>query len=449
MSRRTLITLGLALTVVAFIGAEADFWSDYGLGRHDSFHTTTLLTSFRVSHRGEIELDEAETGIVAMSPNAVLEVRERRFLTRRRLSVRADASGRPEYEFAVGSRERSEADARKFLAVVMPSIVRSTTIGARPRAQHLLETKGLDGLLREVALLDSNAVRRIYIEEAITVEGLTEEQGLRVVRTAGREINSSSRLHASLAFLAEELPQEWMLGEEFAMAAESIASSSEKGAALVEIVRLRGLEVASARATADALQTIAAASEKRSAIIRIARLDSRPEIIEQLLEPIDSIQSSSERRRALEELVSFPDLAASAYARALDIGYEIASSSEKAAFLSALADVLPSDEALQRRYLRVAASIAASSEQRRAMMALLERQDLSAAVVGEVAVTAEDSIASTSERQAVIDRAREVLRSDPAVEEPPQAPTEPASEAEPQGESETVPVTGTENGLGT
>ena len=132
MARRTLITVAVALTVVAFFAAEADFWDDdLRIGSYDTY-TSTLFTSFRVAHRGEIELDESQSRIVRMSPGAVLDVAERRFLTRRRLRVEAAADGRPEYELEVGSRQRSEEDALEFLADVMPQIVRSTTIGARP-----------------------------------------------------------------------------------------------------------------------------------------------------------------------------------------------------------------------------------------------------------------------------------------------------------------------------
>lgn len=375
MSRRTLITLGIALTVVAFVAAEADFWGEYHLGRYDHYHSN-LVTSFRVAHHGEIELDEAEIAIVAMSPGAVLEVSERRFLTRRRLSVRADADGTLEYQFAVGARERSEADAKEFLRAVLPEIVRSTTIGAHARAERILGADGFDALLAEVERLESNAARRVYVEVAAAAEGLTEEQGRRLIRTAGREINSSSRLNAALVSLAEELPSEWALSEDLAVAAENIASSSAKSDALVELVKIRGLDLSGARATADALESIAASSEKSSAIRRIAELDRRPEVIELLLEPIDSIQSSGERRRALDGLVAIPGLWESAYARAIEIGDGIAASSEKASFLSQLAEILPADEALHLRYVRSAATIPASSEQSRALIALLSASDL-------------------------------------------------------------------------
>ena len=77
----------------------------------------------------------------------------------------------------------------------------------RPRARRILETNGFDALLREVTFLDTNAARRIYLEEAASIEGLTEEQGGEIVRAAGREMTSSSRLRSVLTYLAEEMPE--------------------------------------------------------------------------------------------------------------------------------------------------------------------------------------------------------------------------------------------------
>jgi len=369
--RRTLIILAVALTVVALFWAEADFWVDhrFSLGHH--FHSTTILTSLRVAHRGEIELDEAQTRIVSMSPDAFLEVGERRFLTRRRLEVRPDAAGRPQYKLTRGSRERSEEDAREFLALVMEDVVHSTTIGAHARARRILDSEGLDGLLEEVARLNSNSARRIYIEIATSAEGLGEEGAARIVRTAGREMTSSSRLRSALVFMAETFPADWAITGALIEAAENIASSSAKGQTLIELVRIRGLEIEDAPAMAEALSTIASGGEIVRAVQRITRLAPAPEIVEQMLEPVSRLSSSSYRRQALEELISYPGLSESTYWRALELSRDIASSGERAAFLGALAGKMPEVEGLQRHYLEVAGGIASSGDQASALTALL------------------------------------------------------------------------------
>lgn len=379
MAQRTLIILAIVLTGLAFFAAEADFWSDHASFRH-YYHRSTGFTSFRVSHRGEIELDAAETGIVGMGPDAQLDVRERRFTSRRRLEVRGDAAGRPVYYYKVGARERSREDAEAYLASVMQEIVRTTTVGASARARRLLDEDGLGGLLGEVSYLRSNAARRIYLEVAAGMDGLEPAQAVEIIRTAGRELTSSSQLRGALTDLAERMPLEWGLSAELAEAAESIASSSEKGGALVDIARLRSVGPVEAPSFAEAASTIASGSEKGRTITRIYRLDPSAELAEALLATADTIESSSERQRVLSELVGEPGLPESVYSRALDVGSDIASSSGKAAFLATVAQALPASDDLQVQFIDVAGSIAASSEAKRALMALITSTDLSVGV---------------------------------------------------------------------
>jgi hypothetical protein len=495
--RRTLITFAVALTVVVAFVAEADFWDDHSFVGHDSHHSTTLLTSLRIAHSGEIALDETQTRIVSMSPDASLEIGERRFLTRRWLEVRPDASGKPQYELKVGSRPRSEEDAQEFLALMMEDVVRSTTIGAQARARRILASGDIDGVLDEVARLDSNSARRIYIEIAASSESLTEEGAARIAHTAGYEINSSSRLRSTLVFLAEEFPSDWAVTGSLIEAAENIGSSSDKGRTLVELARIRGLNADEAVAMSDAVATISSGGEIVRTVQEVVRLEPTPEIIEQMLEPVSMLSSSHDRRRALDELISYPDLTESTYQRALELSRDIASSGERASFMSGLAGRMPDTERLQRRYIEIAGEIASSGDQsrtltallrsfvlseelcrlwietagrvsssgtaagllaeasrecpdndatwqvylaavrdipssgdqRRALMALLERDGLGMQVIRDVALVAEDSIASTGESRQVKERAHALLVEErEPVEAAPSEPT--PSEAE-------------------
>jgi hypothetical protein len=259
----------------------------------------------------------------------------------------------------------------------MEDVVRSSTIDAHARARRIVDAEGVEGLLEEVARLDSNAARRIYVEMAASVDGLGEEDAARIVRVAGREIGGSSRLRSTLVSLAEEFPAAWAVTGELIEAAENIASSSSKGQTLVELVRVRGLEIEDAEAMAEAVGTIASSGEIVRTLKKVAELAPSPEIVEVMLEPISSLSSSNDRRRALVDLTSYPELADSAYQRALELGREIASSGEKAAFLSTLVERMPEVEAMQRQFLEVAGGIASSGDQADALIALLRGSSLS------------------------------------------------------------------------
>lgn len=376
MTQRNLILLAVGLTVLAFVAAEADFWDEHRPRGHYSYNST-FFTSFRIAHDGEIELDRDSTEIVRMSPDAYLEISERRLATRRRFEARPDPNGKPVYKLREGARERSESEAKEYLGSVMEKVSNRTTVGARARAQRLLSEEGLDETLREVERLDLNSVRRIYLQEAALMDGLDEAGARSIVRTAGAEMSSSTRLRALLVDLAADLPEEWALTEEFAWSAEQIASGSEKSKALVEIVRLRQVQPGDEAAVSEALSTIASSSDKGRAIVRIARLNPTPGQLEGLLDAADTIAASAERRRVLVEVVTSPGASPEIVEHALEVGRGIASSSERAAFMAATANVLGEEQETQMHYIDAASEIAASVEVRRALGALMRAQELS------------------------------------------------------------------------
>ena len=412
MTQRSLIILAIVVTGVAFFAAEADFWSGHEVQRHHSYRSTGL-TSFRIAYSGDIELDPGETRIVSMSPDASLDVAERRFIFRRRLEVRPDAAGRPVLELKVGSRQRSSEQAEQYLASVLDEILSSTTIGALARARRILDEDGLDELLREVARLDTNSGRRIYLEVASQLPGLQPEQAAKIIHTAGREMTSSSRLRGALTDLAESLPLEWELTKELTEAVERIPSSSEKATALIEIARLRSISPGDGRAFSEAIATIASSSEKARAIRRIHRIDSAPEVTEVLLSAADTIQSSGERRRVLTELVGYPDLPESVYSKALVVSRSISSSGEKATFLASVASYLPESETSQLEYIDTAGTISSSGEVKRALLALANSADLSEKVCQSWIEAAADVASSGTSTDLLVAAAASCPSADP------------------------------------
>ena len=382
MARRNLIILAVAITGLAFLAAEADFQSDIPSSKHYHYNST-LFTSFGIAHTGEIEVNPDETGILRLAPDAELDVRVRRFTSRRRLEIRANAAGEPVYYYKEGARERSEDEAKEYLASVMDEVLRRTSVGAEARARRILAEDGLDELLREVSYLGSSSSRRIYLQIAGESENLQLEGAAAIIQTAGREMASSSRLRDTLLELAENLPSEWELNSELAESAERIASGSVKGETLVEIARVRPLGVDDADDFADAISSIASSGIKRQTIISIYQIQPTAEVTEALLAAAATLDSSSDRRRVLTQLVGEAGLPESLYSEGLDIGQRISSSGEKAMFLEAIAEVLPSTDAMHREYIEVSATISSSGERRNALKALIEASWLSPEICRE------------------------------------------------------------------
>ena len=121
-----------------------------------------------------------------------------------------------------------------------------------------------------------------------------------------------------------------------------------------------------------------------------------------VLDEIDLIRSSSNRRLYLTTLMSEARLNASEAVRALRAVRAISSSSEKAGVLVAAADRLPmTDASVRHAYVEAARSISSSSELRRALARLVEQESLQDDVLRDVLTVAGD-IPSNSEKAALL-----------------------------------------------
>ena len=121
-----------------------------------------------------------------------------------------------------------------------------------------------------------------------------------------------------------------------------------------------------------------------------------------VLDEVELIKSSSNRRLYLTTLMTEARLNPSDAARALRAAGRISSSSQKTDVLIAAADRLPmSDAAVRHAYVEAARSITSSSELRRALTRLLEDESLQEAVLRD-AITVAGDISSSSERASVL-----------------------------------------------
>ena len=137
------------------------------------------------------------------------------------------------------------------------------------------------------------------------------------------------------------------------------------------------------------------------AVERVKRIHAQRGV-DGVLDEIELIKSSSNRRLYLTTLMSEARLNAAEATRALRAARAISSSSEKAGVLIAAADRLPmSDAGVRQAYVEAARSISSSSELRRALTRLVEQPSLEEDVFRDVLTVAGD-ISSTSEKASLL-----------------------------------------------
>jgi hypothetical protein len=187
-------------------------------------------------------------------------------------------------------------------------------------------------------------------------------------------------------------------------AGATLSSSSEVQRVVAELAAEPGLpEELYARALEVAAE-IASSQQKAQLLAALAaHLPPSDELRSSFLDVTDSIAASSEAKRALLALIEASHLPAPVCSAWLERAGRLAASSVTVDLLVEGAARCPGEARVWRTYIDVVEGVSASSEQRRALTALLDRDDLDAATLAEVAAAAERSIASSSEREVVLE----------------------------------------------
>ncbi len=398
MKRKFLLALALLWTATA--SAAITFGFEDSDEHH--YYRSTGLTSFEIRTSGDIELSPDQEQVLSISPGGFLEIETRRLFMFRKLRLTAGTGGALDVRYWRGDRRGSDADARAFLERQLPDVARYTAVGARAEARRLLAAGGPRRVLAALEDRESSEAREVYLETILEGGPIDAPTGIQLIRDAARQVSGSSRLSRFLVRLATKLPADVELTARLARACDEISSSSARREALCGIADARGLPPAAAEDFAHSVSGIGSSSEKASAIEHLGGLTSDARVVSDLAGAADTIDSSSERHRALSALAARPGISEAAMLRILKAGEGINSSSEKASFLSDAARAGVSGEAL-RAYIRTAESIDSSSETRRALTAIL-RPELSRDG-WMAAVRSAARISSSSEKASLLVRA--------------------------------------------
>jgi hypothetical protein len=362
----------VTLVVAVGVGAGDLSWKD----RDDSsirYGRTTLLSGFSVESRGTIEFAADDSDVVRMSPRGFLKIVERSGFSSRELRIEPGADGSPVYRYKHGGERDFDEDARRWYREVLPRVIRESGAGAEARVARILEAEGVEGVLNEIARIDSGSATRIYCLELLDQRRLDPDQLADVARAARRGIASSGDLAEFLIEAADDYLENDSAVEPFFEAARSIASSGDHANVLRNVLE-RGLvdDPASLVALFRSARRIASSGDRAQVLVEASdAFVEDSEVRNRYFEAIDSIPSSGDHASVLRELLRRETLSAETLAAVLRSARGIASSGDRAGILIAAADRYESDAALREAYFRAANSVPSSGDHAEVLVSVL------------------------------------------------------------------------------
>ena len=341
-----IILIGIALFFILTAVRDGDMGWDLNRGSM-SFRVGDGDYSLRVKSNGELDLEVDGSGVATLDRGGAFDVSMRRNGAERRvLYTRDDATIERKF-FVDGDEQPWGPEADRFVAEVMPIVLRETAINADERVAWLIDTRGHDGLLDEIALIRSDFAQRVYTVQFAKTAEIPAPELERLMKTT----------------------------------ADNMASDFDARTTLIEVFDAQMATGAAFTALLRAGETISSDFDARTVLEHIGpSMPRTPEAADAYLDLAHTISSDFDMRLALQPLLTSPNSDDELVARAIDVaGSEIASDFDLRTVLADASGRIGGSDTLARAYTTAARSIASDFDQRLTLSALAANAELTPA----------------------------------------------------------------------
>jgi beta-lactamase regulating signal transducer with metallopeptidase domain len=341
---------------------------------------------FEVNYRGDIEFNADDTDVMRMSPGGFLRIKDgQHFGTDNAVEFRADGNGNIERRFWIGTAERPfDAEARKWLASMLPRFIRQSGIGASSRVARFMKSGGAAAVLAEISRVEGSWAKRLYFTELFKQPGLNASAIQQALSQAGREIDSDYEL-ASLLIASNRLVAEDSTRRVYLEAARTIRSDFEQRRVLSSALKTGVMSAPTAAAVLDASTSIDSDYEQASLLIEFARQQPlEGPVRAPFFKSLATVGSDFERRRVLSSVLQRSDLSSDSRIAALEAVALVGSDFDAVTVLQQFLKQFGIEGAERAPFFRAVDSIQSAFERGRVLQVLARRTDLSEATVLEI-----------------------------------------------------------------
>jgi hypothetical protein len=293
---------------------------------------------FDLKYKGRIELSNDDKSITSISPNGYFEVNKVAFGNNRRLIIRSDDKGQLSYEYYVGKTNQDYLpEGKKWLAEILPDIVRKSEIGVESRVRRIYNKSGFNGFLDEIEQINSSKVSYSKKWNFFSIETYSNS-GSSLKNTYFKTLVFDNQLkNEDLLPLLENISE--------------IASNSTKGSLLrhvLENYKLNSAQLAQLLETTSTLDY----NTERGSVLRIVNQQFNEDFAcrKHYFDIIEEMEINSEKGNVLKDLMKRQKLESSTWIRLLQSLNEFSSEREKGAVLLLALNYMPPSEEVMREF---------------------------------------------------------------------------------------------------
>jgi beta-lactamase regulating signal transducer with metallopeptidase domain len=357
-----------------------------------------------LEYNGNVRIAGDLSGFASIPAGSKVEIDARDENHRRELTLTPGSNGGFAYVYKVdGDRRTWDNEGKAWLSSILTLLVRRGGFGAEERVEYLLSRNGVQGVLDEVALIDSDYTQRTYLNYLLRKSTLNSGAVRSVLSLAQRELDSDYELTEFLIAVASRYDFNDESRAAFIRATSTLDSDYEHRRALSAVLKKGGLNTDDVTAVLVSAGDIDSDYEKAELLISVAGkygFDQRMRTA--YLNATRGMNSDYEKSRVLRTLLKQRGLTASDLADVIDATTAVRSDYERSQILQTVsASIDLSQPQLQQAYVKAASEIDSDHELRQVLSVLLKRDRLSPAAI-DVALDAAGTINSDYERSEVL-----------------------------------------------
>lgn len=249
---------------------------------------------------GDIQYRDDDSDVESIAAGGRLLIKERRGASVRTLEV-VGADGRLRRSYYVQGQARPfDQDARAWLAQILPGLIRGSGANAAGRVRRILGQRGVGGVLEEIALIESDGVRRLYFDHLLRSGHLDGAALSLVARRMARDITSDGEKANLLIDHARLYTASDAAVADYFGAVGTINSDGERARVLSTLLERETLSPANVVRVLNSAKSISSDGEKANVLVTAARLIGDDQtLLSALYDAARTIASDGERARVM------------------------------------------------------------------------------------------------------------------------------------------------------
>jgi SOS response regulatory protein OraA/RecX len=369
-----LLTLGAAIAQTTSSSSSSNYSKRSGtmtISHSDGFQ------NFNVEMRGKIEITDDDKDIKSMSPDGYLEITKTVFGSRRTLVI-SSQGGSMKREYYEGRTSMPwEPEGRKWLAEIMPELLRTTTIAAESRVNRFYKQGGVNGVLNEINQMESDYVIQAYADLLMDINSIQPKEYASIVTKISSKMESDYYIAEFLQHNLDKFLQSKEATEAVFNASANLESDHYKTEVLKGALKSQPISAESIKiilAATDRMDSDHYKTEVLTTLLRQPNLTDQ--IIAEMINSTRSMDSDHYRTQVIQKALSQKNLSQVSYQRVLESLKDFDSDHYKTQVLTdLLSNKLPNDQIFN--LVNLSNSIESDHYLTQVFQVVMKNQDLS------------------------------------------------------------------------